>query len=109
VCRGDEVYINAAVALQFEHGLGQLLDCNLTAVPLMTDIIVLAENTTQVTTCEKDCAGASPADEHALFSEVRADGTYYWFVTYAAKADFTLAALDFTLTRTECARIHQIP
>lgn len=98
--RSDKIDVNAAEALQFKHGLSQLLDCHLAAVPVVADVIVLTKDTAQVTTCKENRTRTSPADKHALFSEMRTYGTDYWFITDAAEADFAFDAIYFTFTWT---------
>ena len=105
----DEIDIAAAIILQFEHRLGQLLDCGCLAVAMVTDVEVLAEHTAQIAACEENRAGAAAADKDAFLAEVRTDRTDTRHIADTAKALLIIAPLDPALTGTQRAGIHGIP
>src|SRR3972149_682510 len=70
--RGDEVDVVAAGGPQADHDAGQALGRDFLAAHLVADIVVLAEQATEVAAGEEDRAGAATADEWRLFAKVRA-------------------------------------
>ena len=96
----DEIDIAAAVILQFEHRLGQLLDCGWVAVPIVADIEVLAEHTAQIAAGKEYRARAAAADQNTFLAEVRTDGTDTRYIADAAKAHLIIAAMNPALTGT---------
>ena len=102
----DEIDIAASVILQFEHRLGQLLDCGWVAVPIVADVEVLAEHAAQIAAGKEYRARAAAADQNAFLAEVRTYRANYRLITDATKADLILAAMDFALTWTQRAGIH---
>jgi hypothetical protein len=107
--RGDEIDVDASGILQFEHGLGQLLNRHRPAAALMTDVVVLAEDAAEIAARKENRPGASPTDQDALLAEMGTDGAYQRRLAYPAKARFPLAAMDVAQTRTDRAGIHAIP
>ena len=96
----DEIDIAAAVILQFEHRLGQLLDCDWVALPMMADIEVLAEDTAQIAAGEENRAGTVAANQYAFLAEMGTDGTDARHIANAAKTQLVIAAMDFAPTGT---------
>jgi hypothetical protein len=76
------------------------------AVPMVTYVVILAEHAAQIAAGKEYRAGAAAADQDAFLAEMRTDGTNYRYITYAAEAQLTIAAADFTFAWTECAGIH---
>ena len=57
----------------------------------MRDIVVLAEDTTQVAAAEEDRTGAVVACDAGLFAKVRADDVYFYIGADEAVAGFLVA------------------
>jgi hypothetical protein len=70
-----------------------MLDCYFPTVPMVADIVVLAEDAAQITTCEEYRAGTTLADKDAFLTEVWANGTNNRQFAYAAKANLALTAV----------------
>ena len=100
VRRSNEINIAAAVILQAEHRLSQLLDRNFPAVAMMAYIEVLTKNTAQVTAGKKYSARPPTADENAFLAVMRPHRADHRHLPDSAKAGFALAAIDLALTRT---------
>jgi len=76
---------------------------------MMADIEVLTENTAQITTGKKYSAGATEPDKDAFLAEMGPHRANHRHIPDPAKTYLTLAAIDFALTRAECAGIHPVP
>ena len=76
---------------------------------VMTDVEVLTKDTAQVTAGKKYGARTSGADKDSLLAEMRPHRTDHRDISDAAKAGLAIAAVYFTLTRTEYAGINIIP
>ena len=76
---------------------------------MVADIEVLTEDTTQIAAGKEYRAGASPADQDALLSEMRSDGADNRRGADAAKARLALFSMGLALTRTERTGIDRIP
>ena len=70
--------------LQLDIPLPQLLGRETKAVLLVRDIVVLAEDTSQITSGEEDGARAVVALETGFFAEVGGDGVYDDICSYQA-------------------------
>jgi hypothetical protein len=63
------------------------------AVPMVADIIILAENTAQVAAGKEDCTRAAAADKDAFLAEMRTNGTYKRQITDATKAQLIITPI----------------
>jgi len=80
--------------LQFEHRLGQLLDCGRLAVPMDADVEVLTEHAAQIAAGKKYRARAAAADQNAFLAEMGTNGADSRHITDTAKAHLIIAAMD---------------
>lgn len=105
----NEVDIAAAVILQLEHRLGQLLNGHFTAEAMVADIEILTEDTAEVTAGEEYSARPTAADKDAFLAKMwayRADDRQSG---NTAEANLPFVSVDFALSRTEHAGIGHIP
>jgi hypothetical protein len=89
--------------------LCQLLDGDPAALPMVTDIEVLAEDTAQIAAGEEYRAGATITDQDALLAKMGADGTDDRLISDAAKARLPLSTMGFAPAGTEHTGIYRIP
>jgi hypothetical protein len=75
-------------------------------VPMVADVEVLAEHTAQIAAGKENRAGAAAADKHAFFAEMRTDRANYRYITYAAKAQLIIAAMNSAPAWTKRTGIH---
>lgn len=75
----------------------------------MADVVILTEDTAQVAAGEKYRPRPAPADQHALFAEVRPDGADGRQLANPARARLAFAAVDPASSRTQLTGIHTFP
>ena len=66
--------------------VGKLLRRNLSAFVQRRNLIVLAVNTTESTTAEKNCTAAVCSADARLFAKMRCNSRYYGICSHSAKA-----------------------
>lgn len=91
---GYQVNVVAALVLQGQHDLGQLLVVNDLPLPLMTDIEILTKITQQVAVGKENGARTARPHQRALFAEMGAEAGYPCLIGSAADAGFTVHAID---------------
>jgi hypothetical protein len=93
----------AASFLEVEHDLRKLAGTDLSSRFLLTDIVILAEDTPQIAPCEKNCPASLPAAKAVLFSEVWAIACHSCVASRLADFGLVLQAIDLTIPRADFA------
>jgi hypothetical protein len=77
--------------------------------PSATDLTVLTENALQIATAKKDGSRSSRSAEEGLLPRVQSGTSHQKLPGNAAKADVSVAAVDFAVSRTLRANFHLLP
>jgi hypothetical protein len=78
------------------------------SLPVLADIEILAEDTSEVAAGEKDRAGAAHAHQRRFLAEVRPVARYDRMVCYAAGAYLAAQAAGSARARTHATRLKQV-
>ncbi len=80
----DEIDVVATLLLQPQQAFGQLRRAGLGRKILLADVIILAEDATQVALSEEHCPAAIPTPQAIFFSVVRKRAAYARISPHAA-------------------------
>lgn len=94
--RGHEVDIMGSGLLKSQHHGGQLGYFNLSPVEEMTDGVILAEYTSEITSREENGPGSTRARYGRLFTVVEVIRRDNWVESHATNAHFAFQAIDTT-------------
>jgi len=72
-------------------------------------IVILAEDTAEITAGKEDRTASAKAYENGFFSEMRSDGTYLQVVGYPAESCLALVTFCPAHAGAKCARVHLVP
>jgi len=89
--------------LQIQHKRGQLSGITFSSRSAMADVVVLAENASQVAPAEKDRTGTEPADQRGFFAEVRSHTGNSRFIICSAKTGVSRGSVNPALSRAKIA------
>jgi hypothetical protein len=100
---GHKINVMATVILQDQHHASQLPESTLLSVSLVTDIVILAKITFQVTVGEKNGAGAKSPDQWRFFPKVGIKTGNNRFFSGRALTQLSGKTVDLTRSRTNLA------
>ena len=103
VFRGDPVDVVAAHFLKFQHHLGETGRPDFLAGLLLADVIVLAENTTQVAPGKKDGPAALPSAQTIFLAKMRKVTCHACIAACAADHCFICEPIDLAVPGTDTA------